>query len=607
MLNMTEPITDEWTGCYKEGWKGMICDEAFQHPAKFSRALIRQIYDHVIAEGWARVGDLVVDPFGGVALGGFDAMRCGLNWYGCELEAKFHGLGNQNIALWNERYSRMPNWGSAVLLNGDSRKLVSVIRAAMAMAVSSPPYVGSINQNDQANDHAARAERKAAAGVDMTRSHNRGGPNSVLNRDQVYGSEENQLGAMKEGDLQASLVVSSPPYIEPPGHGGGKGMIKQEKAISEPQYGKSAGQISELPEGDLNLAISSPPYNPPMSQDHNGSNGSKGGTRGTQPSEKGAFVKYGNTDGQLEGMSMEGHAIAVSSPPYPQPYTSGGGINQKSYGDGSDKVSDRTYQGRGGDRAEGNLETLASEGFQAAISSPPFEDSLDRGVVNAQSRREYARAHGVSNTEHISPIDMDSDRLQDYGETPGQLGKMKGGFDAAVTSPPFLDQGRNDHRPQGGMKSDIPHRKKGNDGSPPGLSHFGESEGQVGTMSTETFWSASRTILEQLYQVLTPGAHAVFVVKAFVRNKAMVDFPGQWAQLCEAVGFVWLHDHHALLTEEYGTQNRLDGGSDLKTVARKSFFRRLAEKNGSPKIDFENVLCFIKPVTSATGDRNVGA
>src|SRR5690349_5797609 len=95
---------DVWHGLYGESWKGLIHDDAFAHPAKFSRALVRKIYDHVIAEGWASKGDSVVDPFGGVALGGFDAMRHGLNWYGCELEEKFVSLGAQNIALWNERF-----------------------------------------------------------------------------------------------------------------------------------------------------------------------------------------------------------------------------------------------------------------------------------------------------------------------------------------------------------------------------------------------------------------------------------------------------------------------------------------------------------------------
>jgi hypothetical protein len=113
-------------------------------------------------------------------------------------------------------------------------------------------------------------------------------------------------------------------------------------------------------------------------------------------------------------------------------------------------------------------------------------------------------------------------------------------------------------------------------------------------VSPETFWSASRAILEELYQVLAPGAHAVFVCKAFVRNGAIVDFPGQWAMLCQAVGFRWLHDHHALLTEEYATPGGFEEDRTLKS-SRKSFFRRLHEqKRPDLAINHESVLCFAK-------------
>jgi len=51
---------DVWGGLYGESWKGLIHDEAFAHPAKYSRALIRKIYDHVAEEGWANPETLIV-------------------------------------------------------------------------------------------------------------------------------------------------------------------------------------------------------------------------------------------------------------------------------------------------------------------------------------------------------------------------------------------------------------------------------------------------------------------------------------------------------------------------------------------------------------------
>jgi len=132
-----------WHKCHGQGWTGIITLESFAHPAKFSRALIRRIYVHAIEQGYIAPGACVVDPFGGVALGALHAMQNGLHWVGVELEEKFVGLGRENIALWNRRYSTLPRWGTATLLQGDSRMLGEVLGRAGGL-VSSPPYAESI-------------------------------------------------------------------------------------------------------------------------------------------------------------------------------------------------------------------------------------------------------------------------------------------------------------------------------------------------------------------------------------------------------------------------------------------------------------------------------
>jgi hypothetical protein len=387
---------DVWHGLYGESWKELICDEAFAHPAKFSRALIRRIYDHVIEERWATKGLSVVDPFGGVALGSFDAMRHGLNWYGCELESRFVLLGEQNIALWNERFSRMPNWGTARLLQGDSRKLAEVLSTSTC-SVSSPPYI---------------LARQDTTRIPPTLGH-------------IYGEAEQDRIA----------------------------------GFSDHRYGESEGQLGVMKEGDLNLAISSPPY----------SSGEKG-------------------------------------------HPSLGSVNNDDWGtDGRDITRRRGKTAEYGD-AEGD--------FQAAISSPPYE------ATRLVDQEQWA---GVPRGEcHSIP-----EKLNSYGAT--------------TTNRTVEDR--------------------------------------------ETFWSASRLILEQLHQVIVPGGHAVFVTKRFVRDKKIVEFTDQWIQLCEAVGFRLLHHHRASLVERLGTQGGFHEDKEIG-VEHKSFFRRLAEAKGSPRIDHESVLCF---------------
>lgn len=388
-------MISDWRKLYGgKGWKDEIVPEAFAHPAKFSRKLIGHIYQHMLQEGWLHEGDTVIDPFGGVALGGLDALLWGMNWTGCELEERFVSLGNQNIELWNTRYGgKMPRWGTARLVQGDSRELCKVL------------------------------------------------------------------------GLQGEAVVSSPPFT--------------------PAGSQMTGQHQ--------------------------------GVRSDYPS-MGKAVEY--------------------------------------------------------EFAPGNLGNLPAGDFNAAISSPPYADQF------------------ASHDNFIAPHDttklMDTDR-DAYGSTPGQLGAMpSGSFDAAVSSPPFEDtQGFHDKE-----FSDQWGPKQSRTTEPAG---YGATPGNIGNSTGDTFWTAAATIVAQVYQALAPGAHAVWVVKSYVKNKQRVDFPGQWQTLCEAAGFETLHIHRAWLVEHRGTQIDLDGNGHHKQVERKSFFRRLAEQKGSPRIDYEVVLCTRKP------------
>ena len=75
---------------------------------------------------------------------------------------------------------------------------------------------------------------------------------------------------------------------------------------------------------------------------------------------------------------------------------------------------------------------------------------------------------------------------------------------------------------------------------------YGKSDGQLAEKQGDTFWSAAKIIVEQCHQILKPGGHAIWVVKSFVRNKKLVDFPGDWQRLCAAAGFKTVCIHHAI-------------------------------------------------------------
>ncbi len=483
-----------WHGLYRQGWKKEITPDAFAHPAKFSRGLIRKIYAHLLERGYVQAGDAVLDPFGGVALGALDAMLLGLNWTGCELEQKFVDLGNANIDLWNRRYAdKMLRWGTARLVQGDSRRLCGVLEG-YAATVSSPPYAEIMHGQ---HDQQSRDEREAKAGRKLGAGQ--------INHPRDYGSTSGQLGAMKEGSFEAS--VASPPYKE-------TRVVEYEQPMTErPRegdagvvrgYGASDGQLSAMREGDYAASVASPPFG----------RGAEGTVRASKFKDPQAFaLEMSKRDRKIPNRHAASAAARLAQ---------------------LEREDTATY---GDDPA--NLGNLPTGDYRAAVSSPPYEGT---------------------------PIEKNSasvDRVKQYETYRSQGGGAS--FEAFCRTQDLHSQG------------------------------YGASAGQLGGERGDTFWSAARTIVEQVHALLKPQGVAVWVVKDFVRDGKRVPFCDQWQKLCEAVGFETVEIAKAWLVEDNGTQLAMDGNHKRKVTERKSFFRRLAEKKGSPRIDYEVVLFMRKP------------
>mgnify|MGYP001577335400 CR=1 FL=1 len=465
-------IETDWQGCYRDGWQGLIVDAAFQHPAKFSRALIRRIYEHCREEGWLTPGDHVLDCFGGVGLGALDCMRIGCHFIGIELEPKFVALAEQNIALWHRRFHRLPNWGTARVFQGDSRTLLawSFAGGQVEGVIGSPPY----------------AEQQSGGGIAIHGTPHQTDKSIAPVGYQIAGDNAANLGNLPDKGFAAA--VGSPPFSHPneqPVASQSRLLKEGYEAFKSPrkmERGETPGQLAAMREGTVDAAISSPPYE----------------TGGHHPDQTGAW------GGQAQANTKE----------------------QAGYG---------TSRGQMGKMPEGP--------FDAVCSSPPWERTLESGGgINVDKLYDgMVEKHGRSNTpeDRAKQVQLMSRRIQ------GRI--------------------------------------------------YGQEQDNLGNSSGDTFWLAARQILEQVHGCLRPGGHAVWVVKDFVRKGKIVPFSDQWRQLCEAVGFRTLHEHRALLTEDYGTQRTTDNGDQHRRVKRASFFRRLAERKGSPEINWETVWCMDRP------------
>jgi len=454
-----------------------------------------------------------------------------------------------------------------VLIQGDSRNLAQVLggaegvvsspgnlgnmkstAAGLQAAVSSPPYADTpivSFTDDKERTQIILAELKEKGYIEWQGKRYTEAEWRALNHGRIDGRT---MRGAKKGMTGYSAAVASPPYAETGLNYGKNGLLENgEKPYKRPYMNGQNG---------YSAAVASPPYAGIMT---------------------GQAVGAGkdNTERRIERLREAGYSPEKILTP-----------GRRAHGN----LGEMEHYGV----TPGQLGAMKADGFKAVVSSPPFKgQSADGGwqMLGKYAEEGKLTVVQVGGDSSKSYPSWNKERDTSYGHAEGQLADMAEGlFEAAVSSPPF------EKSETGGA---LPPEKYPQIGGPIfgyRKETTGCSDGNISNDSGDNFWSAAKQIVEQVYQVLAPGGYAVWVLKAFVKNKAIVDFPGQWRQLCEAVGFETLHEHHASLVKEKGTHYLLDGGKIHKTTKNASFFRRLAESKGSPEINWETVLCMQKHV-----------
>ncbi len=375
--------TRDWTGCYDDGWRDLIVPEAFSHPAKMARGLVARIFDELFAGGALKRGDVCVDPFGGIGTTAIEGASRGVQVVCCELESKFVDLARKNFDLHRRDWEAMGR-PLPIMVQGDSRQLRKHVGPVLVVSpfsertrrgnngvtalVASPPYAG-------AKGHPSLGRVIDAPGGDIlghcTTGANRG--------DERYGCTSGQLGAMPEGEVSA--VISSPPYSEGFGHGGGTAPIAHDtrgtaQAMRD-GYGIAPGQLGEMATGSVEAVISSPPYaeiasgagglntRPPR---HEGQQAGRSGASASQDTDP----RYGVAEGQLARLPKGDVDAIVSSLPYEEcdtkPTKMGGGRPTRADGDGAGRNKGDYVYGT----TDGQLGVMRGGAVDAVVSSPPF-------------------------------------------------------------------------------------------------------------------------------------------------------------------------------------------------------------------------------------------
>ena len=557
---------EEVYGLYGPKWGKTITKASVSHPAKYAPKLIRWIIEQGIERGYWQAGDLILDPFGGIGTGGIAAADEFIHWLGVELEPRFVDMARDNFEM------HRPRWlddgaPEPIIVQGDSRQFADIVTGLLEAevfpgltpnnppsAVTSPPYGGTfLPQQTDAAAYEAAQRRYEEAHPDIKRP-----------RVATYGGNTpGQIGNLPGAHLNA---VSSPPYggIRQDGgriaaEGGGFTAYTTEPAgyWHTQRDQQNIGNLKNDTQKALSAtiaSITSPPYANRV-DDH--------GTGPIAGKMKGDV--YGSTPGQMGNLRTG----AVTSPPYADMDTARSHTQGKSRTD-PDSPNYRPFAVRTFDEYEQPREYGDTPGQigklkAGAITSPPFSQP--------ETRDRYAIQPGV-----LSDTITRATTVDRQGQMDGNISRLNG-----ITSPPYeggVVKARSGHLEAERLAA------KGLTDSPHGLLSTGEhaqeayshDKRNLGNQTGETYWDAVEQVYRQVHQVLPVGGVFAVVVKDFVRNKQIVPLVEMTRELLEHIGFRTLCHTKAMLVSEDGTRQY------------KSFFRRNAERKGSPPIDWESVL-----------------
>ena len=551
--------TIDWRKLYAEKWGNEVVPDATSHPAKYNRGLIRKIYQFLLQEGLVKSGETVLDCFGGVSLGARDALGFGLNWIGVELEEKFWQIGGEGwICPGN---SRLPAY--------EKGKVIA--EAAFPICAG---CIGRWRKGQTTHQHHAEGN--------LEYWRRKYGHTFTTSARLLHGDSRELIAVLERNEIE--ICVSSPPFVGITPHSGGDaGFIDDKRLFGD--YGSTPGNIANMKEGDPAAVVASPPYE-----------GARIGSESGQ-SQVGHGKNYGEDPAQLANLKAGDIDTVIVSPPYANTGAANQGTSQRQASNPDFKFSEQKGDDYNRDNPS-NLANLKAGNVDSAIASPPYSDiSAGAGGLNTKPGKD-----GQQSGRNADSPSQSAD--QRYGDSVGQLSKMKSGeSDAIISSSPYestissqksgIDWSKT-HRANGAIRDET---KEAGFALRPGAGNefrYSASENNLGNARGETFWGASKQIVSQVYAVLKPGGVAAWIVKSFVREKTLVDFPDQWKRLCESVGFETTHYIRAWQVEDDGTQAKLEGGIKHKTKSRKGFFRRLGEAKGAPPIDYEVVLVMKK-------------
>lgn len=218
-------------------------ENSMAHPAKMHMRLTQWIIKNMTEKG-----EIILDPMSGIGSTLFEASRLGRNALGIKYEEKFVDWTRKSIENM-EKQMTMGERGKVKVLMGDARQLTDILSEQVDGIISSPPYLNTKAFQDQ----------------EFTLQSTKANPTPRKISEQNYG----------EG---VDAVVMSPPFsqankgggIAKKGYEGKHGKDEKLHERHERQFTESKDNISNLPHGEIDSIILSPPHGSVISKRRGG-------------------------------------------------------------------------------------------------------------------------------------------------------------------------------------------------------------------------------------------------------------------------------------------------------------------------------------------------
>jgi hypothetical protein len=235
-------------------------EHAIAHPAKANTKLLE-----FLVEMFTKPGDVVLDPMAGSGSTGVVAALYGRNAIQVELESKFHSWmekARENV----EKHPTLTPKGWIKNICGDARRLSELLTQVDSI-ITSPPYSNVATSKEGAISPHMQGLISKLSGIPVKEfAHNVEKLKEAVKIAQSkipfkYGDSPNNIGNLPLGNVDT--IITSPPYVETITQGGTTKCYKEKYGYQQEEnkgYSESKENIGNLPLGNVDAVITSPPY-----------------------------------------------------------------------------------------------------------------------------------------------------------------------------------------------------------------------------------------------------------------------------------------------------------------------------------------------------------